>query len=584
MIRIAYFVLLLGLALDVWGGSQAPSPYAAAVPPRPVQGDLPRNFAASMYRDALARLSFDQPESAVEPLLYLSRADPDLADIQNATAVALYLTRSNRHRRIVELSEHAVELQPDNPVFHVVRVIVDPNRSRQMPDGTLLLNAEAANEIVAAEDVLAQGSPNMRALAQILSSATKSEDPQYPYVLTRFDRLRDSSGLLFTTPDTKSFGRIEDKISARIAQLAADAAAARQSANEAQVWFDKLQKEYQTASPSRKEQLASESARKREEFDRWMDLASAKAKQTEIEFRRLDAFLKHDNATLANLRVEDEDQKAGLGAGSALTAQVIEAPTEDRARGATESVSAGELVSGLHKYYALVIGNKDYQHFQKLKTPVEDAQAVAGILGKKYGFTVKTLLNASRSQLIDALYGLRSLPKDTDNVFVFYAGHGHFDESSNTGYWIPVDAEPASPANWVSNADITAQLRAVSAKRVLVIADSCYSGTLTRDLTISSPDADYLKKIVGRRARMVMTSGGNEPVADGGSNGHSVFANALINTLAENQGLIETTRLFDLVRRRVLDSAMSDQVPLLSTIRDAEHDGGEFFFFPHPAQ
>jgi uncharacterized caspase-like protein len=535
-----------------------------------------------MYKNILARLSFNQPESVIEPLLYLSRADPDLADLQNTTAVALYLTHSTNHRRILEYSEHAIQLQPDNPIFRVAHVIVDQNRSHQTTDGALLVSRQASEELASAKNALEQGNPNMRTLAAILGSVANSPDPQYPYLLTRFDQLRDSPGLLFGTPDTKSFGRAEDKIRARITQLAADAKTAKQSADDAQAWFDKLQKEYRAASPSEKERLANESAQKREEFDHWMALASAKEKQVEDEFRRLQAFLKSDYATLAKLRVQDEGQDTLIATGNAGTATAITASMEEGARGSQESVSAGELAAGLHKYYALVIGNKEYKHVPKLKTPVQDAETVADLLHSKYGFFVKMLINATRSQLIDALYSLRSLPKDTDNVLVFYAGHGYFDETSNTGYWIPVDAEEASPANWVSNADITAQLRAVSAKRVLVIADSCYSGTLTRDLTRISPDTDYLKKIVGRRARMVMTSGGNEPVADGGSNGHSVFANALIGTLTENQSLIETTRLFDLVRRRVLDSAMSNQVPLLSTIRDAEHDGGEFFFFPHP--
>jgi len=59
-----------------------------------------------------------------------------------------------------------------------------------------------------------------------------------------------------------------------------------------------------------------------------------------------------------------------------------------------------------------------------------------------------------------------------------YADHGELEQDSERGYWLPVDAEPISTANWISNLQITDILEAMSAKHVMVIADSCYSGTI----------------------------------------------------------------------------------------------------------
>jgi hypothetical protein len=86
-------------------------------------------------------------------------------------------------------------------------------------------------------------------------------------------------------------------------------------------------------------------------------------------------------------------------------------------------------------------------------------------------------------------------------------------------------------------------------------------------------------KLATRRARVVLTSGGIEPVSDaGGRNEHSVFASALIEALNDNTGVLEGHELFTLIRRPV--AVNSDQIPEYSDIKKAGHDGGDFLFIP----
>ena len=110
------------------------------------------------------------------------------------------------------------------------------------------------------------------------------------------------------------------------------------------------------------------------------------------------------------------------------------------------------------------------------------------------------------------------------------------------GYWLPVEAEQSTPTNWVSNDDITDMLKAIPARHILVIADSCYSGTLVRAASVAietwEDRRDWLKRIVEKRSRTALASGGLEPVADAGSGGHSVFAAALLSALEENSEII----------------------------------------------
>ncbi|MBT8352740.1 MAG: caspase family protein, partial [Deltaproteobacteria bacterium] len=54
-------------------------------------------------------------------------------------------------------------------------------------------------------------------------------------------------------------------------------------------------------------------------------------------------------------------------------------------------------------YHALVIGNKDYQFLPSLKASQKDAEAVAEVLQETYGFNVRLMVNATRSEILMTL-------------------------------------------------------------------------------------------------------------------------------------------------------------------------------------
>ncbi len=198
-------------------------------------------------------------------------------------------------------------------------------------------------------------------------------------------------------------------------------------------------------------------------------------------------------------------------------------------------------------------------------------------------FRIRQEVPVGRTDLLLVLegsYGDRAEHNETDNLLIYYAGHGSLDIGSDEGYWLPVDAEPDNPVNWVSNNDVSGQLRAMTAKHVMVVADSCYSGKLTRSVATSlktgTERTAWLKRMNGRRSRTALTSGGLEPVVDAGGGRHSVFAKAFITALAENEGVMEGQRLFDTIKRPVVLNA--NQTPQYSDIRLSGHEGGDFMF------
>ena len=231
-------------------------------------------------------------------------------------------------------------------------------------------------------------------------------------------------------------------------------------------------------------------------------------------------------------------------------------------------------------YHAIVIGNNDYAQMPNLKTAVNDAEAVAWTLDADYGFEVTTLINATRAEIIGALAKARATLKFNDNLLVYYAGHGVLDSYAEEGYWLPVDAEENNPANWVSNGDITNMLRAIRAKHVMVVADSCYSGTLVRStpgkILTAKERATWIKRMVKKRTRTALVSGGLEPVMDAGGGDNSIFAKAFLDALHANKDVLEGQKLFAMIKRPV--ALESDQTPQYSDVRRAGHDGGDFMF------
>jgi uncharacterized caspase-like protein len=190
------------------------------------------------------------------------------------------------------------------------------------------------------------------------------------------------------------------------------------------------------------------------------------------------------------------------------------------------------------------------------------------------------LADATRADIVEALDDYRNRLEPQDNLLIYYAGHGWLDTEADKGFWLPIDAHPDKRTQWVSNDTVRDALRALKAKHVLVVADSCFSGTLTRGLTTRSAQRsrDYLERMARLKARQVLTSGGLEPVADSSGSGHSPFAAALIGVLTANRNVLDATSLFGELRRPVALS--SEQVPQFADIRLVGHQGGDFLFVP----
>lgn len=246
----------------------------------------------------------------------------------------------------------------------------------------------------------------------------------------------------------------------------------------------------------------------------------------------------------------------------------------------------------LGNYYALLIGNQRYEKLTPLRSPEADVAEIERLLRDRYGFTVKTLVNATRYQMLTELNKLMEQLTEKDNLLIYYAGHGEIDPSTQTASWLPIDADPKNDSNWISSDDLTRKIGPMKARHVLVVADSCYSGVLTRSATsLVAPGAtdeeryEWFRTVAGKKSRHLLSSGGRAPVMDGGGGKHSVFAATFIEALASNEDILDGRRLGDAISTRVLRRSKpymkEGQLPEYRPIQFADNEGGEFLF-PRP--
>jgi len=282
----------------------------------------------------------------------------------------------------------------------------------------------------------------------------------------------------------------------------------------------------------------------------------------------------------------------------------------------------------LGNFRALIIGIDEYTDpiIPDLKTAVNDTVAIGSILKKRYGFKVRYLLNrqASWNGIDRALRQLVETAQPSDSVLIYYAGHGERDSQYKDGWWIPADAHAGQKRTFFDNTMVQKAMRFLKAQHVLLIADSCYAGTLfgqrtratpatitdkhylsifndksrwgmssgsnkpvachtvtlpeqrTRTTSSKTPDKYYLS-IFNDKSRWGMTSGGDEPVADLGGGRHSIFAAQLLKTLRRStQPYLSTFELFRTVAPVVMNE--TDQTPICGPIRGTSGDRGEFVF------
>jgi len=234
-------------------------------------------------------------------------------------------------------------------------------------------------------------------------------------------------------------------------------------------------------------------------------------------------------------------------------------------------------LNGKGSYYALLIGIDKYTDpaIPDLDNPINDATRLQNILISKYTFQedqIMLLKNPRSEELIIALDELAQKITNDDNLLIFFAGHGWFDERANIGYWLPADAKQVNKAAWFRNSTLCDYLKEIDSRHTLLIADACFGGSIFKTRAAFPDATKAVNMLYELRSRKAMTSGTLTEVPD-----RSAFVKYLLDRLSENtEKYLTSEQLFSSFRMAVINN--SNVVPQYGEIYNVGDEGGDFIF------
>ena len=249
-----------------------------------------------------------------------------------------------------------------------------------------------------------------------------------------------------------------------------------------------------------------------------------------------------------------------------------------RPTGSTPSVKKG-------KKHILGIGINDYRHWSKLRNAINDLDKVVEILTERYDFdaqhiTLLTEEKATRRNIVNILHQFTnpSVLGEDDSLLIYFSGHGFLDDNEE-GYWVPVDSEKDDIDSFIPNLTIQSKIKNMKCRHVLLISDSCFSGSLmAKGERLASIETLVADELEVKKSRWIITSGGRDEAVSDGMGKNSPFAEAIISELKHNtksQFIVDELAL----RVRNITRSNATQMPQVEKMYQAGDLGGRFIFY-----
>ncbi|MDI6744266.1 MAG: caspase family protein [Thermodesulfovibrionales bacterium] len=234
--------------------------------------------------------------------------------------------------------------------------------------------------------------------------------------------------------------------------------------------------------------------------------------------------------------------------------------------------------------FALVIGISKYREeaIPAVKYASRDAEIVAKYLENVGGIPrnnikLLTYVSVTKSDL-EAYIGdwlARRVGKDS-TVFVYYAGHGAPDVESKEAYIAPYEGHPDFPSKLYSLKRMYEALNKLPAREVIVMLDSCFSGTGGRSITKSGARPLVISienpVLASGKINVLAASTGSQISSDYDSVKHGLFTYFFLRGMRGEadknaNSIIELGELYDYVKTNVSERASlelnRDQTPVL---------------------
>ncbi len=194
--------------------------------------------------------------------------------------------------------------------------------------------------------------------------------------------------------------------------------------------------------------------------------------------------------------------------------------------------------------YALLFAVNSYAEWPELRYPLLDATTIQKDLQELYGFEVKLVENPTEEGMREVLFQYAEKAyTDEDQLFIFFAGHGHFNEIFKEGYLVLQDTklpkDDITMGSYLSHSEFRNIVDRMSCKHILLALDTCYSGTFDERLAMRGevnnlPEElsnEDVKQKLTYKTRWYLTSGAKEQVPD-----DSRFIRQMLEAFRSNGG------------------------------------------------
>ena len=195
------------------------------------------------------------------------------------------------------------------------------------------------------------------------------------------------------------------------------------------------------------------------------------------------------------------------------------------------------------KDYALLFAVDTYDHWFNLRYPFLDAVKIGRDLEDIYGFQVELVHNPIKTDVLRVLhkYAQKEYTPE-DQLLIFFAGHGDFNTVSNIGSLVCQDTKKPEDdefrLSYFSHSYFRDFIDGMSCEHILLVMDTCYSGTFDRRIAVRGETEDVsnvlsqadIERIRTYRTRRYLTSGA-EQVPD-----YSLFVRAFLDALRNGSG------------------------------------------------
>lgn len=193
------------------------------------------------------------------------------------------------------------------------------------------------------------------------------------------------------------------------------------------------------------------------------------------------------------------------------------------------------------KDYALFFATDKYDYWDDLVNPVEDSRTLAAEMKEKYGFEVEIIENAEQDEVFEKIreYNERKY-KPQDQLLVFFAGHGSFDETFGEGFVVAKNSltNDKAKTTYISHNRLRGIINNIPCDHILLAMDVCFGGTLDPQIAKARGVSEYettanemVARKLSQKTRKYLTSGGKEYVSDGIPGKHSPFASKFLESL-----------------------------------------------------